>query len=559
MNLEELIFLLLNGKSDVFKFIKDVYNQTKNIPDTNTNNLNIQGIDNKYAEYANKITGNSYGGTGNQFNFIMNSDEIKAFNAMVRNIGSLVKDEPPSRNLLEERFNNLQERHNSLLESEREKNETIKALENEKNNLQTQLKTAQAAVLPNDKIDPTINNYINENKNLNDKITEINSQITLLQNENTSLKNENNSLQNNLPSPVIPGSVPPTVPDNSTIINNLTTENQSQKEQITSLTNMNSILETQLKTAQVAVLPNNMINPTIERYINENKQLTQKNQELTQQNNQLQTQVIKTNETPAIPIQSSQENPVLMQQIAQLTQQNQELTQKNNELQNNVSTMGGPQVVDTMGGPSVVDTMGGPPVVDPAVPPPVADPTAVPPPVPAPVPAPNTTVLPPPATNTAVNSNEIDDLNKKIEELEKQLKNEKAGYKRLKDEKEAAKELNEKIRKNNGEPDYSQIYMFYNRKKGEQDNGKLKMHVYNKDKKSKSFYESFNNVINNSIEDVDDQLLFMNNYLSGESNENSPVVPTIKYMKNDITSDNGALKFDPYEMSDNELKNIVKQ
>ena len=85
------------------------------------------------------------------------------------------------------------------------------------------------------------------------------------------------------------------------------------------------------------------------------------------------------------------------------------------------------------------------------------------------------------------------------------------------------------------------------------------MHVYNKDKKSKSFYESFNNVINNSIEDVDDQLLFMNNYLSGESNENSSIVPTIKYMKNDITSDNGTVKFDPYEMSDNELKNIVKQ
>ena len=120
-------------------------------------------------------------------------------------------------------------------------------------------------------------------------------------------------------------------------------------------------------------------------------------------------------------------------------------------------------------------------------------------------------------------------------------------------------EEEEKMRKNKGEPDYSQIYMFYNRKKGEEDKGKLKMHVYNKDKKSNSFYESFNNVINNSIEDVDDQLLFMNNYLSGESNENSSIVPTIKYMKNDITSDNGTVKFDPYEISDNELKNIVKQ
>ena len=98
MNLEELIFLLLNGKSDVFEFIKDVYNQTKNIPDTNTNNLNIQGIDNKYAEYANKITGNSYGGTGNKFSFIMSSNEIKAFNAMVRNIASLVNITPPTSN-----------------------------------------------------------------------------------------------------------------------------------------------------------------------------------------------------------------------------------------------------------------------------------------------------------------------------------------------------------------------------------------------------------------------------------------------------------------------------
>ena len=201
-----------------------------------------------------------------------------------------------------------------------------------------------------------------------------------------------------------------------------------------------------------------------------------------------------------------------------------------------------PIAVDPSTVPPIGDTMGGPTA------PPVTNTTGT-----------GTDPILPPATNTAVNSNEIDDLNKKIEELEKQLKKEKAGYKRLKDEKEAAKELNEKMRKNKGEPDYSQIYMFYNRKKGEEDKGKLKMHVYNKDKKSNSFYESFNNVINNSIEDVDDQLLFMNNYLSGESNENSSIVPTIKYMKNDITSDNGTVKFDPYEISDNELKNIVKQ
>ena len=545
----------------------------------------ISRIDNKYAEYVSKITDKPSNGGGGLMSFTMTPNQIKVFNAMVKNIASLVKDEPPLRNLLEKRFNKLQERHNSLLESEREKNVTIKGLENEKNNLQTQLKTAQAAVLPNDKIDPTINNYINENKNLNDKITEINSQITLLQNENTSLKNENNSLQNNLPSPVIPGSVPPVVPDNSTVINNLTNENQSQKEQITSLTTLNNDLETQLKTAQAAVLPNNMINPTIERYINENKQLTQQNNELQNKNQQLQSEVIKINKNPEIPIQSSQEIPVLTQQITQLTQENEKLTQQLKELaqQNNVPTEDPTVVVQPEGPPegpigdtTVVDTMGGPSVVQPPTPATNTTGTGTEPIVPSVTnttdtgtdptapPVTNTTgtgtdPILPPATNTAVNSNEIDDLNKKIEELEKQLKNEKAGYKRLKDEKEAAKELNEKMRKNKGEPDYSQIYMFYNRKKGEEDKGKLKMHVYNKDKKSNSFYESFNNVINNSIEDVDDQLLFMNNYLSGESNENSSIVPTIKYMKNDITSDNGTVKFDPYEISDNELKNIVKQ
>ena len=55
MNLEELIFLLLNGKSDVFEFIKDVYAQTKDIPDTDTNNLIISGINNKYANILVKL------------------------------------------------------------------------------------------------------------------------------------------------------------------------------------------------------------------------------------------------------------------------------------------------------------------------------------------------------------------------------------------------------------------------------------------------------------------------------------------------------------------------
>ena len=93
MNLEELIFLLLNGKSDVFEFIKDVYNQTKNIPHTNTNNLIISRIDNKYAEYVSKITDKPSNGGGGLMSFTMTPNQIKVFNAMVKNIASLVKDD----------------------------------------------------------------------------------------------------------------------------------------------------------------------------------------------------------------------------------------------------------------------------------------------------------------------------------------------------------------------------------------------------------------------------------------------------------------------------------
>ena len=91
MNLEELIFLLLNGKSDVFEFIKDVYAQTKDIPDSNTNNLIISGINNKYAEYISKITGELPSGGGGSMSFTMTPSQIIIFNKMVRNIGSLIK------------------------------------------------------------------------------------------------------------------------------------------------------------------------------------------------------------------------------------------------------------------------------------------------------------------------------------------------------------------------------------------------------------------------------------------------------------------------------------
>ena len=95
MNLEELIFLLLNGKSDVFEFIKDVYAQTKEIPDTYTNNLIISGIDNKYAKYVSKITGIPPNGGGGLMTFNMTPSQIKIFNNMVKNIASLV-NVPPS-------------------------------------------------------------------------------------------------------------------------------------------------------------------------------------------------------------------------------------------------------------------------------------------------------------------------------------------------------------------------------------------------------------------------------------------------------------------------------
>ena len=85
----------------------------------------------------------------------------------------------------------------------------------------------------------------------------------------------------------------------------------------------------------------------------------------------------------------------------------------------------------------------------------------------------------------------------------------------------------------------------------------IKMHVYSKDNTSKSFYENFNDTINNAIEDVDDQLLFMNNYLSNNKKEES-IVPTVKYIKNEIKSDGDDVKFSKYPMSEAELQKSIK-
>ena len=160
-------------------------------------------------------------------------------------------------------------------------------------------------------------------------------------------------------------------------------------------------------------------------------------------------------------------------------------------------------------------------------------------------------------TQTESTNNEtIEELNKKIEELTKERDNNKKGYERLGKELEDMKN-NEADANRLTNPDYTQIYMFYNRKKNPNDKGKLKMHVYNKDNTSKSFYESFNDTINNAIEDVDDQLLFMNNYLSNNKKEES-IVPTVKYIKNEIKSDGDDVKFSKYPMSEAELQKSVK-
>lgn len=135
------------------------------------------------------------------------------------------------------------------------------------------------------------------------------------------------------------------------------------------------------------------------------------------------------------------------------------------------------------------------------------------------------------------------------------------GYIKREEEREQNEIQRKKLEANINEikdPDYTQIYMFYNRKKNPNDKGKLKMHVYNKNNTSKSFYESFNDTINNAIEDVDDQLLFMNNYLSNNKKDES-IVPTVKYIKNDIKSDNNDnIQFSKNQISEAELQKSIK-
>jgi len=78
--------------------------------------------------------------------------------------------------------------------------------------------------------------------------------------------------------------------------------------------------------------------------------------------------------------------------------------------------------------------------------------------------------------------------------------------------------------------DYTQIYMFYNN-----DNNKLKMHVYNKDNNSKSFYESFKDV----SEDVDEQLSSVSDYIYNKQPTTNP-----QYYKVDISGRPDAIQYD---------------
>lgn len=78
--------------------------------------------------------------------------------------------------------------------------------------------------------------------------------------------------------------------------------------------------------------------------------------------------------------------------------------------------------------------------------------------------------------------------------------------------------------------DYTQIYMFY-----KNDNNKLKMHVYNKDNNSKSFYESFKDV----SEDVDEQLSSVSDYIYNKQPTTNP-----QYYKVDISGKPENIQYD---------------
>ena len=78
--------------------------------------------------------------------------------------------------------------------------------------------------------------------------------------------------------------------------------------------------------------------------------------------------------------------------------------------------------------------------------------------------------------------------------------------------------------------DYTQIYMFYNN-----DNNKLKMHVYNKDNDSKTFYESFKDI----SEDVDEQLSSVSDYIYNKTPDDK-----YKFYKVDISGEPDKIQYD---------------
>ena len=92
--------------------------------------------------------------------------------------------------------------------------------------------------------------------------------------------------------------------------------------------------------------------------------------------------------------------------------------------------------------------------------------------------------------------------------------------------------------------DYTQIYMFYNN-----DNNKLKMHVYNKDNNSKSFYESFKDV----SEDVDEQLSSVSDYIYNKQPTTTPL-----YYKVDISGPPDNIQYDKRgPISEQDIQQII--
>ena len=78
--------------------------------------------------------------------------------------------------------------------------------------------------------------------------------------------------------------------------------------------------------------------------------------------------------------------------------------------------------------------------------------------------------------------------------------------------------------------DYTQIYMFY-----KNDDNKLKMHVYNKDNDSKTFYQSFKDI----SEDVDEQLSSVSDYIYNKTPDDK-----YKFYKVDISGQPDNIQYD---------------